>query len=213
MKVEEEAGGIACIVNRIEHVSDVRERLCMPFGIHLHAANIDTVTRRGNGVAKIGKRRLTVVEKQPLATVIQGPCPGHILAGDHLAARLDTRDALQQSGRNAMSCLRAPGLCKADIVEGGKALASLRGQRNRQTKQNQQTETCRQVRWSEWKSCAEHGGMSASSVPSMRLSRRPGAERAKKRKVVRKYVGWKGPSAHACQSMPVRADRSRCQRL
>ena len=200
VKVEQKPGGIAGIVNRIKHVGEVREPVRMPFGIHLHAAYIDTVTRRGNRVAKIGQRRLTGVEEQPLAAVIQGPGPGHILAGDHLAAGLNAGDALHQACRNAVYRFRTSGFGKTDIVKGCHALASLRGQRNRQTKQNQQTEACRQVGRSEWKSRAEHGGMSANFMPSMRLSQRPHTGAAKNRKMAREYVGWKGPSAHACQS-------------
>ena len=98
----------------------------MPFRIDLHAADINAVFRVRDSLRQIGERRRPVVEEQPLAAVIQRPGPGHEVACHRLSARLDTRDALQQTFRNAVTGLGPTCLEKAYILEGCQRLAGLR---------------------------------------------------------------------------------------
>ena len=117
MKIEKEAGRIVGVLHRIQHIGQLQKALHMPFGIDLHAADINRMVAILDRRLKVFECRLSAVEEQPLATVIQRPGPGHELAGDGLTASLDARDALKKAGRNTVLGFGAARFCQADIVK------------------------------------------------------------------------------------------------
>ena len=117
MQVEQEAGGIVGVLHRVQHIGKIVEPFHVPFGVDLHAADIDGMPRGRDSRLEMAHGGFAAVEEQALAAVSQCPCPGHELSGDRLAAGLDPRNALKQSFWNAVLRLGAARLGKADILQ------------------------------------------------------------------------------------------------
>ena len=96
LEIKKKDSSIVSVLNGVEHVAYVQKSLCMPFGVYLHASDIDTVLGAGNGIQKIRSGCLTRVKEQPFASVIQRPGPGHEFTCDSFSASLYAGDALQQ---------------------------------------------------------------------------------------------------------------------
>ena len=119
VEIQQEAGGVISVLDRVQHVGKLVEPAHMPFGIDLHAADIDRMITGGDSLFEVPHRGLAAIKEQPLATIIQRPGPGHEFARHRLAASLNAADALQQAFGNAVLRLGAAGLGQADIIETG----------------------------------------------------------------------------------------------
>ena len=116
-QIKQKAGGVISVLDGVEHVRKVKKTVHMPFCIHLHAADINTVIARIYSHLQIIKGSLPRIEEQSLTGIIKRPCPGHIFARHGFATGLNTRDALHQAFRNPMLDFGTSGLGKADIVD------------------------------------------------------------------------------------------------
>ena len=65
MKVEKKAGGVIGVLCRVEHISQFEEAFGMPFGVDLHAADIDAMLGIDNSLRQIGKGRLASSKNNP----------------------------------------------------------------------------------------------------------------------------------------------------
>ena len=79
----------------------------MPFGVHLHAADIDRMAGRRHGRLEMGRRPRGYRKTGPCRHRHQRPCPGHELAGNRLPASLATRVMLCNRSLGMPCCASA----------------------------------------------------------------------------------------------------------
>ena len=118
-QIKQKAGSVISVLHRVEHIRQFKEPVHMPFRIHLHAADIDTVVACINCRLQIIKGGLPRIEEQPLTRIIQRPRPGHVFTSHGFAPGLNPRDALHQTFGDPVLNFGAPGLGKANIVDRG----------------------------------------------------------------------------------------------